>query len=364
MNESPRILETASSINELSRQRAVNPLDPAVARRWCAAALGQGQAQQVPAYAAQLYSQEKDPLRKAEWARLGAMAAFRLLHLEQALAAYTVSTGHLCELAESGRAPAPLPCSDAPNAFASGEAEALLWATGAALARAGFAAFPYSGTLLGLVREGSLLPFDKDIDLAIWSEDFGRCGAWLEQQGWRPLRDLPPYANFRAFLHPQSKLTLDLIGLKRYPHEKTMQGGFELAGYPEQYQSLRTFPLVELVQRATPAGEVWFVKESDPLLTALYGDWRTPNPAWDGMVSCGGLSEPTLLTRCYASDRLLERWFLGRLDRAWAYAHQILLKDPSDFSALRVRQSLGRLLALSNPGALNWPPKLTPGVPR
>jgi hypothetical protein len=163
-------------------------------------------------------------------------------------------------------------------------------------------------------------------------------------------------------MHPATRLTLDLLGLHRDPDGKTMCGGFELAGRPPQYQSLRRFPLVALKPRASPAGQVWSIKDVDAALTALYGDWRTPNPWWDGMVSCKGQAELTLLSRCYAYERLLERWFAGQIDRTWAYACQIVLKDATDLAAVRVKNCLSSLLAPDNPAALTWPPVLKPGA--
>lgn len=51
--------------------------------------------------------------------------------------------------------------------FDSSAHEALLWQTLIQLANAGIYAFATSGTLLGLVREKRLPPFDKDIDIGL-----------------------------------------------------------------------------------------------------------------------------------------------------------------------------------------------------
>lgn len=345
-------------IDDLNRQRAAKPEDPVIARRWCSLAVKMGQYKKARLCIARFYTQETDPLRLADWSRLGGQAAFRELRLEEALTAFTVCLMHLSEISDGGQVPALPPQAGKENPFASGVAEALLWRTTAALAQAGFKAFPFAGTLLGLVREGKLLAADKDIDLGVWMEDYDACGAWLEAEGWIAVRNVPPYKAFRSFAHPATQLTLDLSGFQAMPEEHAVLGGFELEGYPPQYQNLRTFPWFELEPRKSPAGDLWFIKEPERVLAALYGDWRTPNPWWDGMVSDLCNNEFTLLVRCYAYDRLVARWMDGQLERAWAYAHQIHLQDATDFPALRAKKSLGKILGAISPRALNWPPTL------
>lgn len=346
-------------IEDLNRQRAASPHDAVVARQWSSLALRMGQYQKVRRCAARFYTQETDPIRLAEWSRLGGQAAFRQIKLDEALAAFAVSLMHLTEIGGRGQLPAATPQANKDNHFKSEAAEQLLWTTSAALARNGLAVFPFAGTLLGLVRNGQLLPFDKDIDLGIWCEDFDDCCHWLASQGWQPIPGLPPYTTFRAFLDPPSGLTLDIMSFLRMPAELNIIGGFQLEGYSQHYQSWRHYPWFELEKRRSPAGDVWCIKDPEAILEAIYGDWRRPNPWWDGMISSLAMTEFTLLIRCYAYDRLLMRWLSGQPERAWAYAHQILLKDPKDFPAIRAKQCLGKVLDSINPDALNWPPTST-----
>lgn len=51
--------------------------------------------------------------------------------------------------------------------FNSTTAQVRLWQVLAQLANSNIHAFATSGTLLGLVREGHLLPFDKDLDIGL-----------------------------------------------------------------------------------------------------------------------------------------------------------------------------------------------------
>ncbi len=345
--------------------RSAHPHDPEIGRRWCVLAIQVGQYQRARRCAAEFYAGQTASIERAKWARLEGTAAFRGLELEDALSTFQLSLGHLCDMGDSGQWPRPKPPETKvqTSAFVDGVAEQLFWSTSVALARAGFAAFAFAGTLLGLEREGHLLAFDKDIDLGIWTEDFNACCEWLQQQGWKKISGGLPYRDFCALMHPASQVTLDLVGLQRLPSERRVVGGFLLDGYGPEYQSVRAFPWFDLELRATPAGDVWSIQQADVVLSALYGAWRTPNPWWDGMVSDLCMTELTLLWRCYSYDRLLLRWMSGEPERAWAYAHQILLKDAADAGVVRAKQCLGRLLAKVNPGALTWPPHARLAMP-
>ena len=84
-----------------------------------------------------------------------------------------------------------------------GKAEKLLWTTCAELARLGIPAFPFAGTLLGLVRNGCLLDFDKDLDIAVWMESWDACCSALEEAGWARSPMRIEYSNYRDYVHPE-----------------------------------------------------------------------------------------------------------------------------------------------------------------
>lgn len=323
------------------------PLSQDVARLWCALAMRTNRAVEVLSCAANVYAHVEGDFYKAHWAHVLGSANFMLLDLPSAQNHFECSLNHLMALAKSGKVPPQKKNAETrqsgDNAFVSGKAEALLWKTCAQLAEQGIPAFPYAGTLLGLVRNNCLLESDKDIDIAVWMESWDACCAALEQAGWVRSSMRIDYANYRDYIHPELGITLDVCGLQRNSDQQ-ITGGFALPGYSSEYQRISVFPSFDLVQRATDYGTVWFPRQPEIILTAFYGDWRTPNPYWDTVVSAQNLRHFSLLVRCYAYHRLAQNWLTGDLARAWSYAHQVALKDPDDMLALRSRQWLERAL--------------------
>lgn len=354
-------LITAGKYNDadgiLEPLKTEHPLSPDVARLWCSLAMRTDRAGNVPAYAAKIYAHVQGDFHKAHWAHVLGTASFILLDLSTAHAHFTYAVNHLMALAKSGRIPphkeqTKLHQTDV-NVFASGVAEKLLWTTCAELATLNIPAFPFAGTLLGLIRNGCLLDFDKDLDIAVQMEFWDTCCAALEQAGWARAPMRIEYANYRDYIHPELGVTLDVCGLQA--RGKQIVGGFALPGYPDEYQRVSVFPKFDLTQRSTEHGEVWFPRQPEKILTAFYGDWRTPNPNWDTVISACNLENFTQLVRCYAYHRLIQRWLLGDLAKAWCYAHQIVLKDPDDVLALRSRQWMERAMTRLNREIPAWP---------
>ncbi|MCO6427489.1 adenylyltransferase/cytidyltransferase family protein [Nitrosomonas communis] len=346
--------EAANILNPLKREF---PSSPDVARLWCSLAMRSGQATEVPAYAAKFYATVQGDLQKARWAQIMGTASFLLLDLTAAHAHFTTAINHLLLLAQSGKAPKkkqPEIQTGAENIFTSGKAEKLLWSTCAELASQGIAAFPFAGTLLGIVRNGHLLEFDKDLDIAVWIESWEACCKALEKMGWCKVPMGLDYSNYRDYVHSEIGITLDLCGLQ-HRNEQQIIGGFALPDHPAEYQRVSVFPTFDLVERPTEFGKVWFPQPPEKILTAFYGDWRTPNPYWDTVISALNLEKFTLLVRCYAYHRLIQRWLAGDLVKAWSYAHQIALKDADDVIILRSRQWLEKALSYLGQDIPSWP---------
>ena len=354
-------LITAGKYNDADRilnpLKSEYPVSPEVARLWCSLAMRTGRADEVQVYAARIYAHVQGDFHKAHWAHVLGTASFILLDLSTAHAHFTYALNHLMALAKSGKIPPhkeqAKPDQADTNVFVSGKAEKLLWTTCAELAKLKIPVFPFAGTLLGLIRNGRLLDFDKDLDIAVQMEFWDACCAMLEQAGWARSPMRIEYANYRDYIHPELGITLDVCGLRT--RGKQIVGGFALPGYPDEYQRVSVFPKFDLTQRSTDYGDVWFPRQPEKILTAFYGDWRTPNPHWDTVISACNLENFTQLVRCYAYHRLIQRWLLGDLAKAWCYAHQIVLKDPDDVLALRSRQWMERAMTRLNREIPVWP---------
>ncbi len=347
-----------SAANLLNTLREQYPTAPTVARIWCALAKRSGQTAEVPAYATKIYTQVQDDIHKARWAMEIATANFILLDLTAAKDNFTCALQHLLSLIKTGKAPRKKKSvtakSNLVNIFSSGTAEQLLWTTCAQLASLGIKAFPFAGTLLGIVREGHLLDFDKDLDIAVWMESFDACCNALEQLGWSKVPVEVAYSNYRGYVHKEIGITIDVCGLQ-HRNQQQITGGFALPDYGTEYQRVSVFPSFELITRSTDYGQVWFPQSAENILTAFYGDWRTPNPNWDTVVSALNLENYTLLVQCYAYYRLVHHWLSGDLTKAWGYALQIGLKDPDDLLVLNCRQWLERTLLQSGQEIPIWP---------
>lgn len=200
--------------------------------------------------------------------------------------------------------------------------------------------FPYAGTLLGLERDGRLLPNDKDADLAVWLEDFSLTARLLQQWGLRRATDVPPFANMATFVEPQTGYSIDLFGLLRNPARERTEGGAWLYGKPASHQRVLLLPWFELVARDAPPGPVWWPARADALLEACYGDWRVPQPEWDSQVSNRSLQEVNLNWHCLALKALAQSWLKGDLQRTRRLIDQILVRAPGDARLLAWREAL------------------------
>jgi hypothetical protein len=200
--------------------------------------------------------------------------------------------------------------------------------------------FPYAGTLLGLERDGRLLPNDKDSDFAVWLEDYALAGRLLQQWGLQRAADVPPFDNVSTWVEPGSGLSLDLFGLRRNPVRACTEGGAWLYGRPASHQRLVLLPWLELGTRAGPAGEVWWPERPQHLLQAMYGDWRIRQPDWDTQVSNLALVDLNLSWRCWALRSLCERWLTGDLARTRALLAQIAARGGDDAQLQSWREAL------------------------
>lgn len=286
--------------------------------------------------AAQLVAGANQALARSDAALLQGDLETMQLELAAALDAVAALTsqGHRAHIEK----PQPQPWDEARVTQA-------LWLVLAQLRRADCSVFPFAGTLLGLERDGKLLANDKDADLAVWLEDFQLACRTLLAIGFVRAGNSPPFGNVATFVLLDPRLSVDLFGIRREPEQQRLVGGAWLYGRPPSHQRIVHYPWFELARRDGPAGEVWWPQPPDVLLTALYGDWRTPVPEWDSLVSCRALQSVNLQWRCWALKRLCEQWLGGDLARTRRLLDQILARADGDPALLAYRDTLDQALA-------------------
>ncbi|MEG3116869.1 tetratricopeptide repeat protein [Salinicola sp. 4072] len=215
--------------------------------------------------------------------------------------------------------------------------EELMWDTLTLLAKSGIHAFASYGTLLGLVREGGLLPFDKDIDFGIPHSEMEKACQCLESNGWIDLR-MAHITNPRAFIHPVKEVTLDLSGFVVDPQTNETFTGFWMDNVPYEWSRNTKYVEINLQKDTSPTGQpIWSLKEPEVWLETIYGEWTISDPYFDTVIAAKNLCGFSLLTQCYAFSRIFSHWEKGNLKKALATAEHTLNHLPNDELVKRVK---------------------------
>lgn len=248
---------------------------------------------------------------------------FRQNRIDSALAIARQAVQLAATLPLPATQPKPVPPVDTEQGWA------LLQTTLVQLAAEGIQAFAFGGALLGWVREGSLLPNDKDLDLVVPWPQFGPACERLLAAGWQAAAIPVNADNFRCFVHPTSQITLDLIG---YDFQTdAVYGGWWPTGLPREAGRLLRFAPFELQQQQGPQGTYWAIAEPESVLEQFYGpDWRTPDGGFDSTLESPALTDYTDYCRCWGLLRLLEAWTQGNEGRFHRYLKVLARRDPAD----------------------------------
>lgn len=227
----------------------------------------------------------------------------------------------------------PWPTS-APRPPANFDAQAalpLLEQTLAALCAAGLRAFATDGTLLGLTRTGRLIEGDKDLDIAVPIGEFERARALLPTLGWQPAWIVLNAINFRAFVHRDTGLTLDLVGYGFDAAHQKVTAGWWPPDRPAAEGRLVEVSDFTLIQRPSAHGPIWTVRDPERLLAEKYGPgWRQPDPGYESILGTPGLVRFNDFTRAFGYLRLLEAWLQGRQTRVGRQLDALTQRDPHD----------------------------------
>ncbi|MBY0411644.1 MAG: tetratricopeptide repeat protein [Burkholderiaceae bacterium] len=229
--------------------------------------------------------------------------------------------------------------------FSSPQNETLMWQALAQLATAGVHAFATAGTLLGLQREGRLLPFDKDIDFGLPFAEHDRARVCLLKQGWQENTQRYGLINPRAYQHIATGLSLDLFGYTVDAGTGITLGGLWLKEGPTGWSRVTENPTIHLTSVPGPHGVVWALADPRGWLETMYGDWRTPDPDFDTVIAAKNLRGFSLLTQCYAFNRIFQHWNNGNLKKALSTTRHSLRHLPDDALLLQAERHLVDALA-------------------
>ncbi|MDP3535934.1 MAG: LicD family protein [Halomonas sp.] len=225
--------------------------------------------------------------------------------------------------------------------FNQPETEKLMWDTLARLAEGGVHAFAFYGTLLGVVREGGLLPFDKDLDFGLPYSEMKRADKIMKRNGWVSANQATPFFNPVAYYHTDKKATVDLFGMT-VEKDGTAISGFWMPGIPKEWNQISEYAPVELEKIESPEGErVWHAKDPEALLETIYGpEWKIPDGYFDTVIAAKNLRGFSPITQCFALPRIYSNIEKGNIKKAAALLSATLKGMPGDELLLDIKRNL------------------------
>jgi len=163
----------------------------------------------------------------------------------------------------------------------------------AAAREAGVTPFLMWGTLLGCVREGKLLPHDRDIDVGILDIDLAKKDALvgaMRRRGYALIADRD--CKFK-FARPSFDLILDIDVFFPWKDMIVCSSRQEDGSYLSEW--FRQDAFAALTPRTFLGVRVLVPEQPELILQAIYGDWQTPRPAYssqrDPLNRLAGLTE-------------------------------------------------------------------------
>lgn len=175
------------------------------------------------------------------------------------------------------------------------------------------------GTLLGIIRDGALLPWEKDIDISLWQSDkdrvlalkpeFESLGLYVEHHENSDTIYVNGPSGFfvdLAFFHrndthayrnntlpktqPWQKLFKQALQILPHSIHVRLRHFLRIASRPRQVQLLVPIEFFENLDQIAFEGHTFSVpSRTDNYLEFKYGDWRTPRQDWDFATQDGAV---------------------------------------------------------------------------
>ena len=279
----------------------------------------------------------KGMLRKAEICAILSSAYFYTGHYEEALIHQTKAFVFLCMTADAGIFINEQKAKNLEN-FSDPKITDYLASLLHQLYSENVPAAAMYGTLLGIIREGKILPHDKDIDLVCNLSDLPEVVTWFENNGYRNAHaDI--FENLRSYKHKTAGIIVDIFAAEDIGELSKV--GFVPKGYRgTDWEYSEIIPKVEFEEYQFKGGLCLVPKNPKQMLCALYGnDWKTPDPDFIPFLEPVGVQDSGL-RRFYAGLQILKSWLKGNLKRAEKGAELMHQVDPFDPINLYVRRSL------------------------
>ncbi|PHN90953.1 hypothetical protein CSC79_04805 [Pseudoalteromonas sp. 3D05] len=207
--------------------------------------------------------------------------------------------------------------------------ESLLWQTLALFRQANIKSFATAGSLLGIIREGAILPFDKDIDIGVDWGQMEQAITLLKSQGWHEHMRSYDLINPRSFAHPDG-VTMDLCGFGVDTVSQRTICGLWMSDIPFEWNRITEYPTINLVEKITPHGNVWHLAQPELTLNALYGDWQTPDPLFDTILCAKNIRSFSLLTQCFVYSKLYKLCLMSEWGKLEHTLNQLSFFDKHD----------------------------------
>jgi hypothetical protein len=196
-------------------------------------------------------------------------------------------------------------------------------------------AFPVFGSLLGLVRDGKFMEYDKDADIGIFVNHYDEVYKVALLLCELPKFLAPAMLNDSKESHfwnlpiwdVERNVGVDLFFFHR--QESHFEAGLHDAGGIFKWQ----FMPFELVQRDLAGKTYWLPNNTEQHLTELYGDWLQPVEVWDSLVNCPNIaltSKPVVFF--YGLKRLYDALNEGKGKKALNYYQTLTARWGMQFS--------------------------------
>ena len=203
------------------------------------------------------------------------------------------------------------------------------------LANINIKAFPVGGSLLGLVRDGKFMDFDKDADIGIFVNNYDDIFKIVSTICQVPKFIAPGMVNNPKEAH------LWNVGIE----DTERSSAVDLFFYYKQSTHIEngiytgcgmlkwSFTPFELVEQTLAGKKYWTPDNTSQYLTDLYGNWKIPVKIWDSLVDCPNLMESSQsIIIYYGLTRFYESLSKNKIEKSLNYYKKLTEKWGIAFS--------------------------------